>query len=111
MASSPWSFNLRIEILIIGSDIHVDEGVILKQVSISELRFLSLVGVAKMGSLHERFQVSISELRFLSLVAFPHSATHSVDACFNLRIEILIIGSECYSKYIDDRFIMFQSQN
>ena len=44
--------------------------------------------------------VSISELRFLSLVEqYCNSTTQSVSLCFNLRIEILIIGRDPSSRY------------
>ena len=86
------SFNLRIEILIIDRlSVH---RVRFQQsaVSISELRFLSLIGRPKRRIWAEK-QVSISELRFLSLIVLdPDIGIEPID-CFNLRIEILIIDS------------------
>ena len=63
------SFNLRIEILIIGRNWVGLRANLLSNVSISELRFLSLVADNLFLKDIDEILVSISELRFLSLVA------------------------------------------
>ena len=62
-------------------------------VSISELRFLSLVALKLDAVLTYHVLVSISELRFLSLVGRFKRRRVAISLSFNLRIEILIIGS------------------
>ena len=117
MPRNYFGFNLRIEILIIGRRQPPRRPKPPHIVSISELRFLSLVAYACQRCRCLRSMVSISELRFLSLVADKlksenNAASVSISElrflslvvghlihlwgcltlCFNLRIEILIIG-------------------
>ena len=117
------SFNLRIEILIIdraSETLKSSSGAQSKSpVSISELRFLSLIGdttnnegsvyrycfnlrieILIIDSPHRQKRqfdfgiVSISELRFLSLIVRLRALLKSLHLeSFNLRIEILIIDS------------------
>ena len=76
-------------------------------VSISELRFLSLV-VSQAKSAKLSILVSISELRFLSLVgANCFIDKNAGDLGFNLRIEILIIGSKAYIECDKDNELCF----
>ena len=60
-------------------------------VSISELRFLSLIARLMIACRRIVIVVSISELRFLSLIVFCLLSPALLYHRFNLRIEILII--------------------
>ena len=71
-------------------------------VSISELRFLSLIVRVEYGTA-ARCGVSISELRFLSLIVRVDGTIDEAGDSFNLRIEILIVDSKIASA---NRFVM-----
>ena len=62
-------------------------------VSISELRFLSLIVYHVDRAAHRAIPVSISELRFLSLIVAAPWFDEDDVVSFNLRIEILIVDS------------------
>ena len=79
-------------------------------VSISELRFLSLIEGDRRFENPTRQGVSISELRFLSLIAGCWVKWLSMNNRFNLRIEILIIERPPIKKGFT-MSELFQSQN
>ena len=105
-------FNLRIEILIIGSvDLHVLRGRH-PIVSISELRFLSLV-VGKQIVECVRFNLNRFNLRIEILIIGRLRlllVLRHTDYCFNLRIEILIIGSTLHSQTQPPNFLVSISE-
>ena len=84
------SFNLTLEILIVDRDCTIQHRNPFDFVSISHLRFLSLIGVCGMD-VWTRMVVSISHLRFLSLIVLSSNVAQGFWYRFNLTLEILIV--------------------
>ena len=100
-------FNLRIEILIIDSPARRPAHRCRCPVSISELRFLSLIGLSELGR-GILFFVSISELRFLSLIVKSVcgvSGAVPIVSISELRFLSLIDPSRIFPKPHHDRFV------